>query len=52
MAQTDLLADLDSVDHIELDRMVGDKRFHLSGQMFLDAFHIPGTVQKERAAVH
>ena len=51
-AKSDLFTDLDTVDHIEFDVMVGDEGFHLSWQMFLKAFHIPWAVQQECTAVN
>src|SRR5699024_1802285 len=51
-AQSDLLTDLDTVDHIELDVVVGNECFHLSRQMFLQSFHIPRAVQKEGTSVY
>src|SRR5699024_4744595 len=51
-AKTDLFTDLDTVDHIEFDSMVCDECFHLSRKVFLQSFHIPGTVQQEGTAVN
>ena len=51
-AKSDLLTDLDTIDHIELDVVVRDKALYLSRKMFLKTFHIPRTVQQEGTAVN
>ena len=51
-AKSDLLTDLDTVDGVELDVVVGDVSFYLSRQVLLKTFHIPWAVEKECTAVY
>src|SRR5699024_1444665 len=51
-AKSDLFTDLDTVDRVELDIVICNVSFNLSRKMFLKAFHIPRTVQKECSAVY
>ncbi len=51
-AQADLLADLDTVDGVELDVVVGDDTSSSwPGSLLLQLLHIPGAVQQEDAAL-
>ena len=42
-AKSDLLTNLNTVNHIELNAVICNKALYLSGQMLLNAFHIPAT---------
>ena len=50
VAQTDFFTDLDGVDCIEVDIVVRNIFFHVSGQVFVQFFCIPCTVQQECTA--
>ena len=50
-SQTDFLTDLDTVDGIQVNIVVGDELLHLAGQPLIQLLHIPGTVQKEVSAL-
>ena len=51
-AKSDLLTDLDTVDGVELDAVVCDKRLYLSRKMLVQSFCVPWAVQKEGTAVY
>ena len=51
VAQTDLDAQVGSVDGVELDVVLGDVLLHGSGQMLFERRVVPGAVQQERAAL-
>ena len=51
-AQTDLLTKLDTVDGVEVDVVLCNVALHLTGQVLLQAFHIPRAVQQEASAVN
>ena len=51
-AQTDVFSNADTVNHIELNSMICNKCFYLSGKVLFQTCHIPWTVQKECSAVH
>src|SRR5699024_5830778 len=50
-AQTDFLTDLDTVDGVELDVVVGNQAFYLAGQVLLQLLVGPLAVQQEGAAL-
>lgn len=51
-AQTNLTADLDTVDGVELDVVVCDVFFIFIRQSLLNLSHIPAAVEQERTAVY
>ena len=50
-AQAQLLADLEGIDGIEVDVVVGDEFLHLAGQTLVQLLGIPRAVQQEAAAL-